>query len=525
MFDTLPSWIIRPVAALAQNWDWLGHRLSDFVVDRSVKATRNRPHPWSTLSDYTSWESLTDRTWSARHLPAYRNSMPLPEIDRVVALFRRDGPQRMSDKSTCLFPTFAQYLTDGFIRTIPDDSDAPPERRRRGNTSNHEIDLCPLYGRTIPQTRVLRLQSNQRGQRGRLKSQWIDGEEYAPFLYEDDGLTPKAEFAELDPPLGLGGIRNDEQRARLFAFGGDRANAVPHVALINTLFLREHNRLADALERQHPDWDDERIFQTARNILIVQFIRIVVEEYINHIAPSPIRILSDPQVAWKAPWHRPNWITAEFSLLYRWHSLIPDEMIWAGTSHPVGDLFMDNRPLLKAGLARGFAELSAQAAGELGPLNTAAALLPMEQLAIHQGRLNHIAPYVRYRELIGLPVPRSFEDISSDPQVAGLLRDAYRTPENLEFYAGLFAEDRVRNSPLPTLILRMVAIDAFSQALTNPLLSEHVFATNGEATFTRLGLDVIAETRSLRDVIVRNVAEPSTVGWIGMTRPGWQYQW
>src|SRR5262249_28388298 len=156
--------------------------------------------------------------------------------------------------------------------------------------------------------------------------------------------------------------------------GGDRVNASPQVAMMNTLFLREHNRLAGELERNKPEWDDERVFQTARNILIVLFIKIVVEEYINHIDPTLFRLRADPSVAWGAPWNQPNWITTEFSLLYRWHSLIPDRIAWNGTEYPVGATIMDNRLLLGAGLARAFADLSSQRAGRLGAFNTAAAL-------------------------------------------------------------------------------------------------------------------------------------------------------
>ncbi|NJO56427.1 MAG: heme peroxidase [Rhodospirillales bacterium] len=516
---------MRPVADLAERWEWFGDRLSDFIIDRSVKATRNRPHPWSTLSDYTSWQSLSDRSWSARHLPAYPETAPLPDIEKVVNLFRRSRPQRKSAKSTCLFPAFAQYLTDGFIRTIPDDSDFPPEMRRRGTTSNHEIDLCPLYGRTVAQTRILRTLSGEPGERGRLKSQRIDGEEYAPFLFEADGVNIAPEFIGLDPPLGLRSIADDGRKRRLFAFGGDRANAVPHVAAINTLLLREHNRVAGLLEQEYPGWDDERLFQTARNIVIVLFIKIVVEDYINHIAPVPVRLRANPRVAWKASWNRPNWITAEFSLLYRWHSLIPDEMSWGGTSHPVGSLFMDNRPLLQVGMGRAFAELSTQPTGQLGPLNTTQALIPMEEFAIRQGRINRLAPYSHYLTLLGLDAPTRFEDVSSDPEVVRVLRDVYGSVDRIEFYPGLFAEDTVPNSPLPNLILRMVAVDAFSQALTNPLLSQHVFGDHGRETFTPLGLILIEQTHRLEDVVSRNVPAGTQPGWIGMTQQSWKHEW
>ena len=91
------------------------------------------------MSDYVSWTSLTDQKWSARHLPATR--IPdLPAIDRVLEMFRQPGGrQRLSRKSTCLFPAFAQYLTDGFIRTrMPNISLGETDDLRRQNTSNHQ---------------------------------------------------------------------------------------------------------------------------------------------------------------------------------------------------------------------------------------------------------------------------------------------------------------------------------------------------------------------------------------------------
>ena len=49
-----------------------------------------RPEPLSTMAGYTSWASLTDRTYSGRHLPpmpAAEGSRPTPE--RAADLFTR----------------------------------------------------------------------------------------------------------------------------------------------------------------------------------------------------------------------------------------------------------------------------------------------------------------------------------------------------------------------------------------------------------------------------------------------------
>lgn len=472
------------------------------MVNKAVNRCRERPHPWSTAHDYVSWTSLTDRSWSARHLPA-EPQRDLPDVADVVELFaRRSDAPAVSETSTLLFPAFAQYLTDGFIRSqMPSEGDDPAIRLR--NSSNHEIDLCTLYGRTPDQVRVLRVDDQGGSRRGCLRSQIIDGEEYSPFLFDSNGEV-LAEFVSLDRPLGLSGVSDPDQLRHIFAVGGDRVNSVPQVMMINTLLLREHNRLAVAMAAEHPDWDADRVFETARNCVIVMFLKIVIEEYINHLSPIPLDFITDPSVAWDARWNKPNWITAEFSLLYRWHSLIPDTISWSGTPRPVHGTFMDNRLLIAAGLERSFTEIGSQAAGRLGAHNTTPSLLHVEQAAVEHGRLARLAPYADYKAYMDKKErrPRQFEDVSSDPDVLQYLRSTYRTVDDVEFYIGLFAEDVGPDSPLPTLLGDMVAVDAFSQALTNPLLSKHVMADK-VAVFSSMGWETIAATASLRDILQR----------------------
>jgi prostaglandin-endoperoxide synthase 2 len=502
---------------------WADSAASMTVINALVQSTINRPHPWSTASDYTSWKALTDRTYQGRQLPvSTRDPAGLPPLDKVVAVFERPvGPQLLSAKSTCLFPAFAQYLTDGFIRTgVPGQPETDANRAR--TSSNHEIDLCPLYGRTEAQTDALRLMSGAAGMRGRLKSQVIDGEEFAPFLYLDAGTRVDPQFdGTLDAPLFGPAPPPAEQLASLFAFGGDRANSTPFTAMMNTLLLREHNRIAGELERQNAGWDDERVFQTARNILIPMFIKIVVEQYINHITPLPFNLVADPQVAWTANWNRPNWITAEFSLLYRWHSLMPDAIDWQGAPIALGTFGLDNRPLLTSGLAAAFFGAAAQPAAELGALNTSSSLLIVEQFAIGQGRSNRLQGYNDYRVQYGMPRATSFEQISSHPATLEALKAAYATPDDVEFYPGIFSEDRVPKSPLPGLLMRMVGVDAFSQALTNPLLSQHVFNAQ---TFTPWGFELIQATHNLGQILERNCAAGAVNPEdIVMTQKSWRY--
>jgi len=140
--------------------------ISKIAINGFAFKTPPRPRPYSLwseiqikkhgevgpVSDYTSWPSLTDRLFSGRHLaPAdatYIINLPVnkpcdfSELNNgnVTALFKRVIGKPKKGRSTVLFPYFAQWFTDSFLRSDSFD--------RRKNTSNHEIDLCQIYGLT-----------------------------------------------------------------------------------------------------------------------------------------------------------------------------------------------------------------------------------------------------------------------------------------------------------------------------------------------------------------------------------------
>jgi prostaglandin-endoperoxide synthase 2 len=472
------------------------------------------------IASYTSWDSLTDRNWFSRHLPPKDPPQdPLnPSSQRVAELFVRREPV-LSEDSTVLFLAFAQWFTDGFLMTDAID--------RRLTHSRHEVDLGQLYGCTRQQTHAVRMMSESRGEKGRLKFQNINGEIYAPYLYGEDGRK-KGEFALLPDPMGLDEVlalldranpaHAAKLRSHIFAFASERANTTPFTALMNTLFLREHNRLAAMIEEANPGWDDERIFQTARNINIVLLINIVIAEYINHISANHFRLFADPSVAWKAHWNRPNWIPVEFNVLYRWHCLVPDEFVIEGQPVRTEQIVFDNSRLTEIGLARLAVSASEDRACRVGLFNTARCLTErgLELAAINQGRANRLRPYNDYRELFGFPRVTQFNQITGDPQRAEALSALYDgDPDNVEFFVGLFAEDVLPGYAVPPLMARMISVDAFTHAFTNPLLSEQVF---NERTFTKEGLAVINEKRHLRleDLVNRNCERPAPVA-ISMT--------
>ena len=494
-----------PVWDLVQLLGPVRRQVNRLLVNRAILKMPTRPAPLSTKTPYSSWDSLTDRTFIGRHLPPKADpDTGYPGVERTADLFARQGDTVLCPKSTVLFAYFAQWFTDGFLR-----SDHSEPRDPRKTTSNHEIDLSQVYGPNAAVTRLLR---DKEG--GLLKSQYIGTEEYPPYLCEKGVIKP--EF------VGLSVVNFDElslaQKNGLFAMGGDRANSQVGYTMLNVLFIREHNRVARLLARDHPEWDNERLFETTRNILIVLLIKVVVSEYINHITPYHFKFFLDASAFPNERWHRPNWMAIEFNLLYRWHSLVPSKINIGEEELPMHGTIFNNELLVRRGLGPLFEDSSNQRAGKVGLFNTDPALRETEIQSIVQARQVHLASYNDYRANCQYPRVTDFDQISGDPAVQSALRDVYGSVANIEFYTGLFAEDVRPNSVLPSLIGRMVGIDAFSQALTNPLLAPRVFT---EETFSRRGMHLINETKTLSDLLHRNLADGSQKHFVSLTRRGW----
>jgi prostaglandin-endoperoxide synthase 2 len=218
-FSLLGSPVVRRLLAWAATVPWLGRLINRIATNTIARSTSPRPRPYSLwwplgvpgdrplskdangpITDYASWPSLTDRRFAARHLaPASKDfidRLPVdPAYDRatgstgdVTALFARlrdaSGESVMTtDRSSVLFMFFAQWFTDSVLRIDPND--------RRRNTSNHDVDLCQIYGLVEHETRCLRS-----GESGHLRSQMINGQVVPDYLGERgaDGVWRVKEY-------------------------------------------------------------------------------------------------------------------------------------------------------------------------------------------------------------------------------------------------------------------------------------------------------------------------------------------
>ena len=308
----------------------------------------------------------------------------------------------------------------------------------------------------------------------------------------------------------------EEQKDTFFAVGLEHGNSTIGNTVMNVVCLREHNRLAGILAGEHPDWDDDRVFETARNIMIVLLLKLVVEEYITHIGPFDFAVETVPLIADEERWNRTNWCAIEFNLLYRWHPLVPDT-IGTGPGTLASTGFRNNNPLvISEGIEALMALCSKEPAGRITLRNTPAFLVDspnpewpsVEAVTIALMRNARLRSFNDYREAYGLHRMHSFEELTDDREVQQRLKALYGHIDKLEWYVGIFAEDSPDYMMMGELMTYMVANDAFTQALTNPLLARNVF---NDDTFTKTGMKVISTTHSLQQIVARNARRPDAV--------------
>lgn len=65
-----------------------------------------------------------------------------------------------------------------------------------------------------------------------------------------------------------------------FAAGDVRVNEVITLVTLHTLFLREHNRVANILSQLNPHWNDEIVFRETQRIIVAVFQVIVYGEWL-----------------------------------------------------------------------------------------------------------------------------------------------------------------------------------------------------------------------------------------------------
>ncbi|KAG8556234.1 hypothetical protein GDO81_017977 [Engystomops pustulosus] len=240
---------------IINNISFLRDRIMQYVLT-SRSHLIDSPPTYNSHYDYKNWEAFSNISYYTRSLPPVGKDCPtpmgvkgkreLPSVKLVVEKFllrRQFIPDPQG--TNIMFAFFAQHFTHQFFKT--------DVKRGAAFTKalGHGVDLNHIYGETLDRQSKLRLKKD-----GKLKYQIIDGEMYPPTV-NDSGV-------EMLYPSHV------PEHLR-FAVGQEVFGLVPGLMMYATIWLREHNRVCDILVQEHPEWDDEHLFQTARLILIGEF--------------------------------------------------------------------------------------------------------------------------------------------------------------------------------------------------------------------------------------------------------------
>ena len=255
--------------------------------------------------------------------------------------------------------------------------------------------------------------------------------------------------------------------------GDVRANENAGLTSMHTLWVREHNRVAEQLSVAHPDWGDEQLFQEARRTVVAEMQAITYNEFLPGLLGDSAL---DAYRGYDATVN-PGISSAFATAAYRFgHSMISPTLLRldengqeiAQGNLSLRDAFFQPDKVTESGIdpiLRGLSSQTAQAVDTqviddlrnflFGP--PGAGGLDLAALNIQRGRDHQLPGYNDAREQLGLPRIESFDDPIWRDGVGERLAQIYQSPDDVDLWVAGLAEQPVGDSLLgevSTVILK-----------------------------------------------------------------------
>jgi hypothetical protein len=269
---------------------------------------------------------------------------------------------------------------------------------------------------------------------------------------------------------------------QLFLAGDVRANENPELIALQTLFVREHNRIATEAAAKNPTWTDEQLYQHARRMVISEIQEITYNEFLPAIlgANTPAANALQNYRGYRAdvnPGIATEFSTAAFRL---GHSMLGEDIqLLDNNGNPVRDdvrlkdVFFDPRSVSEVGIDPLLKYLASDRAQEIDTkvIDDVRNFLfgapgqggfDLVSLNIQRGRDHGLADYNTVRVAYGLPKVTSFAQISSDTAVQASLQQAYGSVDKLDLWVAGLAEKHLPGSSLGETFTRII-VDQFSR--------------------------------------------------------------
>ncbi|XP_003425663.1 peroxidase isoform X3 [Nasonia vitripennis] len=402
---------------------------------------------WSQfVSNDISYTPIRKMIWTGKAISCCRNDgqWPLPRYihpDCDAISVSDNDPIYGKHNIRCL----------NYVRSLPvlrsDCTFGPAEQM---NQVSHFLDGSSIYGSTVTRSSEIRL-----FQGGLLRVNVRNNREYMPVAHAEPASQCSSKNCYLS--------------------GDDRANSEPQMAVMQTLWVREHNRIARKLAEVNPEWSDETLYQEARRIVIAEIQHITYKEWLpqllgkRYASSIGLNVAGNysgaPYISYGDPAVSNEVATAALRFLQSLKQgklRMTDNDRLINNSIKLSDYYYKPRSIEKSdvfdGLIRGLATQTAQkmdlhlvsdishelykTSGEVG--------LDQISLDIQRGRDHGLPGYNHYRKYCGLPSAKSFNDFL-DYIPMGTVRkwqELYKRPDDVDLVIGGMAERPVDDALL-----------------------------------------------------------------------------
>jgi hypothetical protein len=388
----------------------------------------------------------------------------------------------------------SQMGNQTFDRSVfdPSTGTSTSNPRQQVNAITSYLDLSNVYGSTQAVADALRTFSG-----GLLKTS--PGNMLPYNTTAINPLTGQPYFTQ--DQLNALNMANDAQMVsndQLFAAGDVRANENVELTALQTLFVRNHNRIATQLAQQNPanfgftSWTDENLYQEARKLNIAEEEMITYTEYLpDLLGPTALPAYAGYKSNVNAG------ISTEFSTVaFRFgHSLLSggierqDNNGADITGDPTGDPslslatdFFDPLVLNPAGVIDKFTghistDIDAILKGDADGDSNAMDVMAINEIRnllfangglqdngqdliardVERARDDGIGTYNQLRAALGLSTVTKFSQITSNVTVQNELLQAYGSVNNIDPFEGGLAEDHSAGSDMGPLFTKVLA--------------------------------------------------------------------
>ncbi len=263
--------------------------------------------------------------------------------------------------------------------------------------------------------------------------------------------------------------------------GDPRAGEQPGLEALQTLFVREHNRLAGSLAKQNPGWSDNQIYTAAKRLNVMQMQNVTYNEFLPTLlggrAPSPTSFI--PGVDGRVS---NEFATAAFRI---GHTMVNDTIDvkqpdGSTKSVPLRDVFFSKGFTDKNGVGAILGGQSNQFAEKVDPkvvdsLRNAlmgepgsGRVMDLASLNIQRGRDHGTPSYNDMREALGMPRITSFNDPAFQSEFGQKLAQAYSHPDQIGLWVGGLAEKPSGSSMLGETFTRLIGDQFYRTMAADP---------------------------------------------------------